>query len=181
MIILRQKQYSKVKKFLKKAGDELIESRDALSKSLRLGNPIVREQVRQNGKKKLADAIEKIPLTKEELMLAANKEKIKTLEKIIKASEYIGTHSPGDAASEVVGKLIENPIGTGGTMAGYGTLLFGKLVPGTTAASWSAEASMRKLSSKYDKGTKRLKSRYDKGKLKNIIKAGGDSLANGLG
>lgn len=180
MIILRQKQHSKVKAFLKKAGNEIIESRNALSKSLGLGNPIAREQLRQKSKKGVSDVVDKIPFTKKELKLAANKKRVKALEKIVKAENYINTHSPGDAASEVVGKLIENPIGTGGTAAGYGTLAFGKLIPGTTAASWSAEAGMRKLSPGYDRGTRRLKAKYDKGKLREIIKVGGDSLALGM-
>ena len=78
MIILRQKRYSKVKGLLKNLGNELVESRDALSKSLGLGNPIVREQVRQKGKKRVAEVIEKIPLTKKELRQLASKEKTKT-------------------------------------------------------------------------------------------------------
>jgi len=180
MIILRQKQHSKVKALLEKAGNELVESRHALSKSLGLGNPIAREQLRQKSKKGVSEAVNKIPLTKEELKLAANKKRVKTLEKIVKAENYINTHSPGDAASEVVGKLVENPVGTGGTAAGYGTLALGKLVPGTSAASWFLEAKMREMFPGYGRRTKRLKAKYDKGKLRKIIKVGGDSLALGM-
>ena len=180
MIKKKKKRYSKVKGLLRNLGNEIVESRNALSKSLGLGNPIAREQLRQKSKKGVYDVVNKIPLTKEELKLAANKEKVKALEKIVKAENYINTHSPGDAASEVVGKLIENPVGTGGTAAGYGTLALGKLIPGTSAASWFLEAKTREMFPGYRRGTKRLKARYDKGKLRKIIKVGGDSLALGM-
>lgn len=119
MIILRQKQHSKVKKFLEKAGNELVESRDALSKSLGLGNPIVREQARQKGKKRVSEVIEKIPLTKKELRQLASKEKTKTLEALNKIRNYLKTTPIEKKVGDLGEFAAKRPINALGTAATF--------------------------------------------------------------
>lgn len=119
MIILRQKRYSKVKGLLKNLGNELIESRDALSKSLGLGNPIVREQVRQKGKKRVSEVIEKIPLTKKELRQLASKEKTKTLEALNKIGNYLKTTPIEKKVGDLGEFAAKRPINALGTAATF--------------------------------------------------------------
>ena len=109
MIILRQKRYSKVKGLLKNLGNELIESRDALSKSLGLGNPIVREQVRQKGKKRVSE------FTKSNEFDYL----IKTLEALNKIGNYLKTTTIEKKVGDLGEFAAKRPINALGTAATF--------------------------------------------------------------
>ena len=133
---------------------------------LGVGNPIVNEQIKQQGKqgvRKLSGKIARlVPGNKDQAEIMKQAGKVKALKAAIKAEEYAMTHTPGQAVGSVVGEVIRRPIFVGGTIVGYVPLRWGIYIPGTTAMAGASDAAVRKFIPGYGWVTKKLSSFYNR-------------------
>lgn len=165
MIILRQKTHSKslVLKKVKSAGTSLNNLRDDIYNVIYRNNPtmqltsrLVREQGEKNVENLSNNLAQLVPKSKTkakklleqgksklvDLVKRPKEKKVTTEElqaKLARISEYVKTHSPGQTAEEVMGNLVKNPVGVGGTIGGYAMVPLVGYVPGTTPASWALQ------------------------------------------
>ena len=168
MIILRQKKFSNpaVRRGVRVIGDVVIDARDKVYRLLGVGNPIVNEQIRQNGKRgvrKLSGRIARlVPGNKEQAKIMTQANKVRAMEAAVKAEEYAMTHTPGQAVGSVVGEVVRRPVFVGGTVAGYVPLKWGIYIPGTTAMAGAGEAAVRQAIPGYNWTTKELSAFYNR-------------------
>ncbi len=159
MIILRQKNYSSP---LTKA----LYRKEKLVSGLKKGAAGLRTN--------LTRAVSKSPLSPKVIAAqelerkvaidgkAAKRRAIQSKNKIEAAKNYIGTSTPGQIASDVVGEVIRRPVFVGGAVGGYAPLAYGVYVPFTTPTALALEEGARKIVPGYAKVTDSLSKAYNK-------------------
>lgn len=115
--------------------------------------------LRQKAYSKPLKVINFIPKNKEQALSAINKGKIGILSTAGNISNYIATHTPGQAVEELGQKFVTAPLATSGTIAGYASIPYVGYIPGTTWASLGLEAGARR-SSAYRKIIENIKGLY---------------------
>lgn len=171
-MIIKQKLYSNpaVRKLVRRVGEEVVATKNALRKSFRLKPSLQADMIdkalveegKAKAKKVAFRAAKGVPVNKEQARRIVAKKKVGALKKVVAAENYLGTHTPGQIVADGVGEVAKRPLFVATAGVGYAPLKFGVYIPGTNAAALAVDEGARKLVPAYNKVTNKTSNAYNK-------------------